>query len=194
AACESVVMNIGGDLRCTLFQSPLFEDHENRHDDHCKPREVVPLERLFQIQHREDRKHAERNHFLDSLQLCCRELIGANAVRRHLKTILRKSDKPADNDYFEKRGVSVLQMAVPSESHENIGEGKQQDCGHDYYAARSSAPCQCSLTSGNSFRYNRLVDTRWAYLRDSYSKGNVRNGKSFFCAETRPSDRNPHTA
>ena len=81
-----------------------------------------------------------------------------------------ENNKPADNDYFEKQGVSVLQMAVPSESHENIGEGKQQDCGHDNYAARSSAPCQCSLTSGNSFRYNRLVDTRWASLRDSREK------------------------
>ena len=81
-----------------------------------------------------------------------------------------------------KSGVSVLQMAVPSESHENIGEGKQQDCGHDHYAARSSAPCQSSLTGGNSFRYNRLVDTRWASFSGSPQKRHLHAMANHFSA------------
>jgi small subunit ribosomal protein S20 len=61
-------------------------------------------------------------------------------------------------------------MAVPGESHEDIGERKQQDCGHASMLPHSSPSRQTSLTGRNSFRYNGLVDTRWTSLRDSTEK------------------------
>jgi hypothetical protein len=52
----------------------------------------------------------------------------ANAVRRHLEHIFKKSNPPTyqggDNPWFRRK---ILQMAIPGEGHKNITAGKQNN-------------------------------------------------------------------
>lgn len=51
----------------------------------------------------------------------------ADAIRRHLETILDEGNPPADeNDRPQWRGL-VLEMPIPGYSHEDVGNGQQEN-------------------------------------------------------------------
>jgi hypothetical protein len=79
--------------------SPFFENDKDRADHHGKTSQIVPFQLFLQIDHREDAKHDQSNHFLDGFQLGGVELVMADAIRRHLEAILDKGDPPADENY-----------------------------------------------------------------------------------------------
>jgi hypothetical protein len=50
-------------------------------------------------------------------------MLKADAIRRHLKNILKECNTPTDHDDKKQGfGVEVFQMAIPGERHEQIGE------------------------------------------------------------------------
>jgi hypothetical protein len=100
--------------------SPFLEDHKDGANDHCETNQIVPPEILFQVHNREDRENSERDRLLDGFQLRRSEFIGADAVCWDLKTILRESNLPTNDDDFEEWHLPVFQVPVPGNSHEDI--------------------------------------------------------------------------
>src|SRR5215468_5414102 len=125
--------------------SSLIKHKEYGTDDKSKRHDIVPPELFAKICHRKHRKHDQRDDFLDRLQLRCGKMVGAYPVRRYLKTVLQKGNHPADNDRHPQRGFFEPQVSIPSESHENIRDSKQQYCSHLIYRPRRfSFACSCS--------------------------------------------------
>ena len=51
----------------------------------------------------------------------------ANPVGRHLETILNAADSPADENHDPQGRVLVLEMPIPGDGFEGVGDGQQQD-------------------------------------------------------------------
>src|SRR6267154_2048558 len=112
-------------------RSPFVEYKEYRQGDAAKPCRVVPLQLLAKIQHGKNRKHRQRNHFLNSLELRRREFVRADAVRRNLETILEESDAPTRQDDLPQRLATVFEVAIPCKRHEDVREYEQKDSPHN---------------------------------------------------------------
>ena len=111
--------------------SRLFIEHkEHRSHYETKCHEVVPSKLIAQVRHRKNRENHQRDDFLDRFQLRRRKLIGPNAVRGYLKAIFNESDHPADEDCDPQGRLPEPEVAVPSESHEDIGDSQQDDGSH----------------------------------------------------------------
>lgn len=82
-------------------------------------------------------EHDQRDDLLDDFQLKKAERAAvareAEPVGRHLGTIFKKSHTPGEEDNQNQRPVRgnlhflQLQVAVPSESHEYVGQHQQQN-------------------------------------------------------------------
>jgi len=103
--------------------SPFFEDHRDGGDDQGEAGEVIPTQRLFQVEHGERGEDGESNYFLDGLELGGRKLVRADAVGRDLEAVFEEGDQPADQDHFVEWDFAELQVSVPGEGHENVGDG-----------------------------------------------------------------------
>jgi hypothetical protein len=106
------------------------ENKKHRQSDARKARGVIPFYFFVEIQHRENGKDRERDDLLNGLELRRAEFIGANAVRRNLEAVLKKSDSPAHQDHFPESGGAVLQVAIPGKSHEDVRNGQQDNGSH----------------------------------------------------------------
>src|SRR5713101_1817057 len=109
---------------------PLVKNKECGYHDEYKADAVVPFEFVAEIKHGEHGKDRERNDFLNGLQLCGSELVRADAVRGHLETVLEERYPPADHDYFPERLAAEFQVAIPCNSHEDVGDREQQNSSH----------------------------------------------------------------
>lgn len=89
-------------------ESELLEHEEHGHDHKEKPDQVIPLERLFEIDHGKYRENDECDHFLDGLELGTGKFAVAYAVGRDLETIFKKSNHPADKDRQPQGRTPVL--------------------------------------------------------------------------------------
>ena len=85
---------------------------------------MIPFDSFTEIQPCEDDKHAESDYLLDDFQLKCGEFTIAKPIRRNLKTVFSKRNQPAYDDCGEKRSLTVLQVAVPCNRHEDVGTNK----------------------------------------------------------------------
>jgi hypothetical protein len=107
--------------------------------------DMVPLDLYAQEHNGEPRKNAQCDDFLDDFQLWRRIHGIAPPVCRDLKTILKKCDAPARQDYEPQRLGLVFQMAVPRERHEDVRAGQhhnRQPAGlgqvvHDFYSSKT---------------------------------------------------------
>jgi hypothetical protein len=122
--------------------------HSRHHEP--KPRQIIPLKLFPQIKHRKNRKHRQRDHFLNRLQLRRRKFIRPDAIRRHLKTILKKRNPPTCEYHFPKSLAPIFQMPIPRKRHKNIRHGQKQNCSH----VRSSS---VRLDGGDQFRESGLA-------------------------------------
>src|SRR4029077_12101218 len=127
-----------------------LENHENRHHDQPKSHDVIPLDLLVQVKDREDGENRKRNYFLDGLELRRGELVRPNAIRRDLKALRKKGDAPANDDDFEQRRLAVLQVTIPGKSHKNVGDGEQDDRGHNRYPASNGTDFSSHIGSGGA--------------------------------------------
>ena len=107
--------------------SPLVEDEEDGEGEADCTNSVVPFELLAEVSHGENGEDAERDDFLNRLELRCVEFVRADAVRGDLKAIFEESDAPAGENNLPERFAAVFEMAVPGESHEDVGNGEQSD-------------------------------------------------------------------
>ena len=110
--------------------SPALEDYSHRCHDHYEAYNVVPADRLFQV---EDGKHGEdhkRDDLLNRLELRSAELVGADAIGGNLKAIFKEGNHPADHDYLKQWHIAKLQVAIPGKGHEDIGNCEQRDGSH----------------------------------------------------------------
>src|ERR1700757_1394076 len=98
--------------------------------DEQKRDHMIPSQMLAKIDPRKRDEHAKRDHFLDDLQLKRSELTIANAVRGDLEAILEESNQPAHDNHCYQRRLFVLQVAVPSDRHKNIGANEKEDGFH----------------------------------------------------------------
>ena len=123
-------------LRASVFHFHLFLKYEiDRQHEAGEGGEMIPFQLHFEGNHREHGKYGERNHLLDDLEL--HDIKGAAVVAEpqpvgwHLKAIFEKSDRPTEgNDPDEGQCrepaelFTHLQMPVPGESHEDVGENQ----------------------------------------------------------------------
>ena len=100
---------------------------------------MIPMESFaLEHYHGDNGKDGKRDYFLDNLQLKERERTAitdeADAIAWHLKAIFEESQAPRKENYAYQRptvgDVHFLkfQMTVPSESHEDVGTNKEEDC------------------------------------------------------------------
>src|SRR5580692_10503189 len=73
---------------------PLMKHEERCDHDECEAHRVIPREFVPQVKHGEHWKDGERDDLLNRLKLRRRELVGADAVRGHLKAVFKKRDPP----------------------------------------------------------------------------------------------------
>ena len=104
-----------------------MEYDERRRDDQGKAQYVVPLERFTQIENRKAHENRQRNDLLDGFKLRGTEVAVAYAIGRHLKTVFKKSNEPADNDNVPESDFGKTQMSVPSKSHKQVGAQQKSD-------------------------------------------------------------------
>lgn len=105
--------------------SPLLKNDEHGADHHGKTSQIVPFQLFLQIDHREDAKHDQGNHFLDSFQLGGVELVMSDSIRRDLETILNEGNSLARQNHNPQGRGLVLEMSIPSKGHEDVGDSKQ---------------------------------------------------------------------
>ncbi len=95
---------------------------------------------LFTLEHDSCDKceYGERNHFLDHLELHKREgtaiTYETNLVGWYLKGVLEEGDGPREEDDKDERPrvgdvhLLKLEVAVPSEGHEDVASDKEKHC------------------------------------------------------------------
>src|SRR5262245_31867642 len=96
----------------------------------------VDAQTLAEIEPRERHEHEQRDDSLDDLELRCRELPVADAVRRHLKTILEERQEPGHEDHLPQSRLAESEMAVPGGGHEDVRSRQQCDGFHASMALR----------------------------------------------------------
>ena len=113
-----------------VSDSPFPEDHSYSGDDQCEAGQIIPPQRLFQVQDREDREHRQGNDFLDRLQLGGGEFVRADAVSGHLETVFEECNHPTDNDNLPECDLAELEVSIPGECHEDVGNREEDDSSH----------------------------------------------------------------
>jgi hypothetical protein len=114
----------------TRTSSPFLEDYRHSGNDEREAREVIPSQRLPEVEHGKNAEYRQRDDLLDRLQLRRRELVGADAVRRYLETIFQKRNQPTHDDDFIERYIAVLEVSIPRKGHEDIRDGQQNNGFH----------------------------------------------------------------
>lgn len=118
--------------------SLFFEDKKNSQDQAGKACQVVPLESFgFEKQEGKDGEDGQRDDFLNDFKLHQGKRPAvqfiADAVGRHHQAVFKESNSPTDEDDGKQPQVLrelhflELQVAVPSKSHEGIGQDEQQN-------------------------------------------------------------------
>src|SRR5579864_6970038 len=103
---------------------------------------MVPLHLFPEVHPREDHEDAQCDHLLNDFQLECREFAIADPVCGNLKAILEEGNQPAHDNCEEERGLAILQMTIPGDSHEYVGENKQQ---YGFHSAESYHSLEAGL-------------------------------------------------
>jgi len=108
------------------------EHEEGTGDEAAGSYAVVPMEFFIEVEGREDAEDGERDDLLNDLELCGRELVGAETVGRDLQAVLKKRDAPGDKDGLPKWDALEFEMTVPGKGHEDIGANEQKNSPHRY--------------------------------------------------------------
>src|SRR3989338_3197943 len=92
--------------------------------------EIIPADFFFEIQDGKNTENNKSNDFLDGLELRGGKCPVTYTVGRHLETIFREGDQPADQNGEHERGIFILQMPIPREGHEDVGNDQEDDGCH----------------------------------------------------------------
>src|SRR5215475_529488 len=102
----------------------LIEHKKYCSDDKRECDDIVPSELLSQVSDGENRKDDQGDDFLDSLELSRGKLVGPDPVCRHLETVFREGDQPAQDDRHPQRRLAESQVSIPRKGHENIRDSE----------------------------------------------------------------------
>jgi hypothetical protein len=105
---------------------------------------MIPFHTFTEIPPRKDNEHAKRDHLLNDFQLKRREFSIADTICGNLETVFSKRDQPTHHDYKEKWGLSVFQVTVPSNGHEDVRTNQKQDGSHK---ARMVPRAKCGVAA-----------------------------------------------
>jgi hypothetical protein len=106
-----------------------MENEKCPQGDEAEAERVVPSEGFFQVGDGKDCENDEGDDFLNGFQLGCVKDGMADAVGRDLQAVFEKRDAPRDQDHGDQAGGFEFEVAVPCESHEDVGGDQQEDCG-----------------------------------------------------------------
>ena len=107
-----------------------MKGEEGRGDQKPSCDGVIPAQVGTEIVGGEYAEDRERNDFLNYFELHRSEAAIADAVCRHLEAILEEGDSPADQDDLPKRLLTKLQVAIPGDGHEDVGEDEKNNGPH----------------------------------------------------------------
>src|ERR1019366_6174966 len=94
---------------------------ERGHAKKGERHEMIPREFLPEKEDGESDEDGDGDDLLNDLELESREMDIAEAIRRHRQAVFEQGDRPRDQDRFPERpGMTVFQVAIPGEGHENI--------------------------------------------------------------------------
>lgn len=108
-----------------------MENEKDREANAGKASGVVPTQLLAQVSHRENGEDGERDYFLDGFELSGAEFERANAICGNLEAVFEKGDAPTGENNFPESLAAVFEMAVPSERHEDVGDGQKKNGPHE---------------------------------------------------------------
>jgi PLP dependent protein len=97
---------------------------------------MIPAQMLTEVEGNEDAEDDQRDDLLNYLELDRRKVSGADAVGRHLEAVFEQGDSPTDQDDLPKSFLAELQVAVPGEGHEDVGEDEKNDGPHNQIVCR----------------------------------------------------------
>src|ERR1035441_311284 len=101
---------------------------ERGHAEKAERHQIIPREFLLQKRGREDNEDDDRYNLLNNLELVAREVAIAEAIRRHRQAVFEQRDYPRNQDRLPERpAVTVFQVPVPGEGHEDIRQGQHKD-------------------------------------------------------------------
>ena len=114
------------------------EDEPNGCDEADAGSDMIPAKLHVKRHHAEKDEHAERDNFLNHLELHEREgpavFDKTNSVGRHLQAVFEKRNRPTECDdgnhrpLVEPLKLSQFQMAIPSKRHEDIAAYQKKYC------------------------------------------------------------------
>src|SRR5207253_11177960 len=106
-------------------------------------------------------EHAQRDDFLQDLELAELQLGVADAVGRDLQQVLEQRDSPAHQCGDDPRPLAQMpQMGIPGKGHEDVGEDQQYDSfGNDRHAGFLRRSHDYSSTRKTSRAARRPLDS-----------------------------------
>src|SRR5947207_15841411 len=96
---------------------PFLKYEERASGNQREADEVIPADRLLQVDERKAGEHQQRDHLLHRFELRCRIDGIAETVRRNRKAVFDERDAPAREDDAEQRHLLEAEMAVPRDGH-----------------------------------------------------------------------------
>ena len=113
---------------CGTERSLRFEDEEHGSEEAAAGPEIVPRERGVHVEESEGDEDAEGDDFLQDFELRQGKGGVADAIGGDLKHILEEGDAPTGEDGDKEGfGFHVLEVGVPSEGHEEVGDEEESD-------------------------------------------------------------------
>ena len=112
-----------------------MKDEKDREADTRKAGGIIPPEFFAKIGHGKYGKHGESDDFLDGFELSGAEFERADAIGWDLKAVFKKGNAPTGQNNFPESLAAVLEMAVPSEGHEDVGDSKKEDGSHEEFGS-----------------------------------------------------------
>ena len=91
---------------------------------------MIPTKLRVEIQHGEDAEDDQRDDLLHDLELDRRELSRPPTVCRNLEAVLDERNQPIHQDHDHQRRLLELQMPVPSQCHEDVGDDEEENREH----------------------------------------------------------------
>ena len=114
------------------------EDEPNGCDEADAGSDMIPAKLHVKRHHAEKDEHAERDNFLNHLELHEREgpavFDKTNSVGRHLQAVFEKRNRPTECDdgnhrpLVEPLKLGQFQMAIPSKRHEDVAANQKKYC------------------------------------------------------------------
>src|SRR5688500_13745259 len=113
------------------FVSPFVKDDDDGGENQRKADVIVPLHPLLKIRQREDGEDHQGDDLLEDLELRRGvPFVVPDAVGGDLKHVLGEGDQPAHKDDQPEGGLLVIEVPVPRERHEHVGDRQEDDRFH----------------------------------------------------------------